>query len=270
MSITPVSFPQRDIEEIRFLCPGSSDNDIETALYKYHGDKNLAVNDLLNSNEQKAQPMPPGTGPRMYPSVSSSSGSAPHNSNQANVMLSHKVRRFYPRRVEQQSTAGQEMRTEEVQCGMCQQIITLRMPTMRGGPLRARATCPHCQQLNEFDIPALQTTSPLSTAGGFAQQPPATNAPSSAAPPMPYSPQSQATAQVPAGVPPQGSSELTMASQAQYGLPATMQMHQTTVGVPVTELTGVQRALLVGINYYGSKCELSGCIPDVHNMKRLL
>ncbi|KAF4699239.1 Ca(2+)-dependent cysteine protease [Perkinsus olseni] len=158
------------------------------------------------------------------------------------------------------------MRTEEVQCGMCQQIITLQMPTMRGEPLRARATCPHCQHLNEFDIPALQSTSSFSTAGGSAQSPPATNAPS-AAPPMPYSPQSQATAQVPAGVPPQG---LTMASQAQYGLPATMQMQQTAVGVPVPELTGVQRALLVGINYYGSKCELSGCIPDVHNMKRLL
>ncbi|KAF4682537.1 Ca(2+)-dependent cysteine protease [Perkinsus olseni] len=172
-------------------------------------------------------------------------------------------------RVEQQSTAGQEMRTEEVQCGMCQQIIALRMPTMRGEPLRARATCPHCQQLNEFDIPALQSTSSLSTAGGFAQPPPATTA-SSAAPPMPYSPQSQATAQVPVGVPPQGSSGLTMASQAQYGLPATMQVQQTAVGVPAPELTGVQRALLVGINYYGSNCELSGCIPDVHNMKRLL
>ncbi|KAF4736044.1 Ca(2+)-dependent cysteine protease, partial [Perkinsus olseni] len=118
MSITP-AFPQSDIEEIRFLCPGSSDNDIEKALYKYHGDKNLAVKDLLNNDDQKPQPKPPGTGAApadsqrsslrrrvvglkngsgRYPSVPSS-GSAPQYSDQANV--------------QQQSTTGQEMRTEE-------------------------------------------------------------------------------------------------------------------------------------------------------------
>ncbi|EER16730.1 conserved hypothetical protein [Perkinsus marinus ATCC 50983] len=40
--------------------------------------------------------------------------------------------------------------------------------------------------------------------------------------------------------------------------------------MPIGGRFGVQRALLIGINYYGSKCELSGCIPDVYNMKRLL
>lgn len=32
----------------------------------------------------------------------------------------------------------------------------------------------------------------------------------------------------------------------------------------------VRKALLVGINYYGTSCQLSGCINDVHNMKRAL
>lgn len=32
----------------------------------------------------------------------------------------------------------------------------------------------------------------------------------------------------------------------------------------------VKRALLVGINYYGSRCQLQGCIHDVHNMKTYL
>eukprot|EP00927_Polykrikos_kofoidii_P035888 TRINITY_DN30389_c0_g1_i1.p1 TRINITY_DN30389_c0_g1~~TRINITY_DN30389_c0_g1_i1.p1 ORF type:complete len:524 (-),score=83.64 TRINITY_DN30389_c0_g1_i1:26-1597(-) len=34
--------------------------------------------------------------------------------------------------------------------------------------------------------------------------------------------------------------------------------------------TGRNRALLVGINYFGSRAELRGCINDVHNMRRLL
>jgi hypothetical protein len=31
-----------------------------------------------------------------------------------------------------------------------------------------------------------------------------------------------------------------------------------------------KRALLIGINYYGSSCQLSGCINDVNNMKAVL
>lgn len=34
--------------------------------------------------------------------------------------------------------------------------------------------------------------------------------------------------------------------------------------------SGRQRALLVGINYLGSRAQLRGCINDVHNMRRLL
>eukprot|EP00928_Gymnodinium_smaydae_P067216 TRINITY_DN5015_c1_g1_i1.p1 TRINITY_DN5015_c1_g1~~TRINITY_DN5015_c1_g1_i1.p1 ORF type:complete len:542 (+),score=101.10 TRINITY_DN5015_c1_g1_i1:91-1716(+) len=36
------------------------------------------------------------------------------------------------------------------------------------------------------------------------------------------------------------------------------------------KLTGRQRALLIGINYFGTQAELRGCINDVHNMSELL
>ena len=41
---------------------------------------------------------------------------------------------------------------------------------------------------------------------------------------------------------------------------------------PVTksDLSGTKRALLIGINYYGSQCELSGCINDIHNVLDLI
>src|SRR6516165_1047602 len=32
----------------------------------------------------------------------------------------------------------------------------------------------------------------------------------------------------------------------------------------------MKRALIVGINYFGSSCQLSGCINDAHNIKNLL
>lgn len=32
----------------------------------------------------------------------------------------------------------------------------------------------------------------------------------------------------------------------------------------------MKRALLIGINYYGSTCQLAGCINDAHNMKAAL
>jgi len=38
----------------------------------------------------------------------------------------------------------------------------------------------------------------------------------------------------------------------------------------VPKLTGRRRALLVGINYFGTQAQLRGCINDVHNMKGLL
>ena len=45
---------------------------------------------------------------------------------------------------------------------------------------------------------------------------------------------------------------------------------QAAVGEPTPPLTGRQKALLVGINYFGTRAELRGCINDVQNMKRLL
>ena len=35
-------------------------------------------------------------------------------------------------------------------------------------------------------------------------------------------------------------------------------------------VTGRRRALFIGINYYGQKGELKGCINDVHNIKNFL
>ncbi|KAF4676753.1 Ca(2+)-dependent cysteine protease [Perkinsus chesapeaki] len=132
-------------------------------------------------------------------------------------------------------------RTAQVQCGSCHQVLTVQMTAMRDQSVKAQATCPHCQMLNEFMIPPetvpTATAMPMSGGGGLPQQAP----------------------------PP------SMQSQAMYGLPSTMQMQQTSqVGMPTPSLTGVQRALLIGINYYNTPAQLSGCIPDAHNMFRLL
>ena len=35
-------------------------------------------------------------------------------------------------------------------------------------------------------------------------------------------------------------------------------------------VTGRRRALFIGINYYGQRGELKGCINDVHNIKNFL
>merc|ERR1719230_394292 len=42
------------------------------------------------------------------------------------------------------------------------------------------------------------------------------------------------------------------------------------IGGPPPILSGRQRALLVGVNYFGTRAELKGCINDVHNIRRLL
>merc|ERR1711916_11436 len=40
--------------------------------------------------------------------------------------------------------------------------------------------------------------------------------------------------------------------------------------VELSALTGHKRGLFVGINYFGSKAELRGCINDVHNVKEFV
>lgn len=37
-----------------------------------------------------------------------------------------------------------------------------------------------------------------------------------------------------------------------------------------SDLHGKKKALLIGINYFGTKSELRGCINDVHNMVQFL
>eukprot|EP00401_Gymnodinium_catenatum_P076387 CAMPEP_0117470840 /NCGR_PEP_ID=MMETSP0784-20121206/7424_1 /TAXON_ID=39447 /ORGANISM="" /LENGTH=597 /DNA_ID=CAMNT_0005264943 /DNA_START=42 /DNA_END=1832 /DNA_ORIENTATION=- len=42
------------------------------------------------------------------------------------------------------------------------------------------------------------------------------------------------------------------------------------IGGRPPRVSGRQRALLIGVNYFGTRAELRGCINDVHNMQRLL
>lgn len=61
-------------------------------------------------------------------------------------------------------------------------------------------------------------------------------------------------------------------------LPVFDQVYQTfegshaasNVGGPPPEMTGTKKALLIGINYFGTSAELGGCINDVHKWKELL
>jgi hypothetical protein len=40
--------------------------------------------------------------------------------------------------------------------------------------------------------------------------------------------------------------------------------------IPLSDCTGNKKSLFVGINYFGSKAELRGCINDVHNIKEFV
>ncbi|KAJ1735911.1 Ca(2+)-dependent cysteine protease [Coemansia biformis] len=53
-----------------------------------------------------------------------------------------------------------------------------------------------------------------------------------------------------------------------YSIPQEMQ--QEASKVELSNCRGRKRALLIGINYFGTKHLLKGCINDVHNMKRFI
>lgn len=65
-----------------------------------------------------------------------------------------------------------------------------------------------------------------------------------------------------AAKPTSATSALTTASPAAVAAAA--------ANIPTFSLTGTKRALLVGINYFGTKAELSGCVNDVSTMKQLI
>eukprot|EP00667_Euglena_gracilis_P005697 EG_transcript_5734 len=52
--------------------------------------------------------------------------------------------------------------------------------------------------------------------------------------------------------------------------PAPIGMMPAAVGSGPVPHNGRKKALLIGINYFGTKAQLRGCINDVHNMQRLL
>ncbi|KAF4676752.1 Ca(2+)-dependent cysteine protease [Perkinsus chesapeaki] len=238
MSITP-PIPQSDIDEVRFLSPSSSDNEIEAALYKYHGNKDLAVNELLSKAEDQKVSKRSMQPEQMYtPSVNGTYG-AP---NQSNVTWASAENRFFlwevchsakmkikevgvpPLRLDSRGARRSQSVRVQVECGMCHEVLIIQVEATRGMPLRARATCPHCQQLNEFDIPASQQQQQVSPAPVAQQAQPQAFAPSVAYPDN----------QVNSGAQDQPS----MQTQAQYGMPATIQVQQATVAVPPPTLSG--------------------------------
>ncbi|KAJ2771729.1 Ca(2+)-dependent cysteine protease [Coemansia nantahalensis] len=73
-------------------------------------------------------------------------------------------------------------------------------------------------------------------------------------------------AQTGGGISSQG--QLTHGSIPTYSIPQEMQ--QQASKVELSNCRGRKRALLIGINYFGSKHLLKGCINDVHNMKRFI
>ncbi|EER16586.1 conserved hypothetical protein [Perkinsus marinus ATCC 50983] len=161
----------------------------------------------------------------------------------------------------QQAPREQVERSAQIRCCQCQGIMTVNVEGFRGQAIEAEAECPRCQQTNRFVLPP-EKDSPVA---------------SEAAPLEMYSPQTPTKLEgfdathAPLNTPEISSAAPTVVSPPPLGgLPQNMQVQTVQVGTLVPTLTGVQRALLIGINYYGSKCELSGCIPDVYNMKRLL
>eukprot|EP00922_Rhytidocystis_sp_ex-Travisia-forbesii_P065355 GHVS01097120.1.p1 GENE.GHVS01097120.1~~GHVS01097120.1.p1 ORF type:complete len:632 (-),score=88.95 GHVS01097120.1:1127-3022(-) len=72
----------------------------------------------------------------------------------------------------------------------------------------------------------------------------------------------------PSTPPPSSLASPTFASYAQQPHPKSPPA-AALAGGPVRH-TGRKKALLIGINYFGSSCQLQGCISDVQRMKRLL
>ncbi|KAF4671696.1 Ca(2+)-dependent cysteine protease [Perkinsus olseni] len=227
-------FTDDDIKAVRDLCPMGSDSDVELALWRANGDRNVAVNMLLSQ-----QPRPAGSAPVLYPS---------------------RLQVAAPTVAAQSVPREQAERSADIRCCSCQEIMTVSVRGPRDESVEAEAACPRCHQMNRFVLPAEKEPVVASEAAPFKPYPQHMSAnfeASDAAHAPPLTPQNAPSSSV-------------MESQGQLGLPQNMRIQSVQVGTLVPTLTGVQRALLVGINYYGSNCELSGCIPDVHNMKRLL
>ncbi|KAJ2710810.1 Ca(2+)-dependent cysteine protease [Coemansia spiralis] len=74
--------------------------------------------------------------------------------------------------------------------------------------------------------------------------------------------------------PPQAGSGINSQGQLTHGTIPTysipQEMQQQASNVALSNCRGRKRALLIGINYFGSKHLLKGCINDVHNMKRFI
>ncbi|KAH0593681.1 hypothetical protein MHUMG1_08431 [Metarhizium humberi] len=119
--------------------------------------------------------------------------------------------------------------------------------------------------------------------GNYGPPPPGPRPPSG--PPQGYghSPQPQYARPPPANPPPPGYDAYgypmqggTYAYRAQPGPPPPSAPQQFGHGAPqgytfqYSNCTGRRKALLIGINYFGQKGELRGCINDVHNVSNFL
>jgi hypothetical protein len=122
-------------------------------------------------------------------------------------------------------------------------------------------TCPNCHQVSAA-MPGIVVTCPFCSQ--HMQTPPAT------APPQ-YPQQYQQQYQAPQHAPIQQQQQLQQQVPQQYpGRPGAGVQPAPVVGGPAPPLTGRRKALLIGINYKGTRSELRGCVNDVYHIKSFL
>ncbi|KAF4707493.1 Ca(2+)-dependent cysteine protease, partial [Perkinsus olseni] len=132
-------FTDDDIKAVRDLCPMGSDSDVELALWRANGDRNVAVNMLLSQ-----QPRPAGNAPKWVAAPTVAAQSVPRE---------------------------QAERSAAIRCSSCQEIMTVKVRGPRDESVEAEAACPRCHQMNRFVLPAEKEPVVASEAAPFKPYP---------------------------------------------------------------------------------------------------
>ncbi|KAF4676751.1 Ca(2+)-dependent cysteine protease [Perkinsus chesapeaki] len=210
-------FTDDDIKAVSELCPASSSSDVELALWRSNGNRNMAANMLLNQQGS-----------------ASNSGSGCCFGGQSSA-----ERVPQPAMVSAQPVPHQQVdRSAEIRCCSCQQVMDVKVRGYLDQTVEAEAQCPNCHQMNRFVLPAEKPAK-------------VTPIPAEATPYKPYTQSMPEQASAPQMVQqnppmvqqqqqqlPNGGVTPSMEAQAQMGLPQSMKMQPVQVGTVVPTLTG--------------------------------
>ncbi|EER16731.1 hypothetical protein Pmar_PMAR022578 [Perkinsus marinus ATCC 50983] len=130
-------FTDADLRAVEELCPTSSTSDVELALWRANGDRNMAANMLLS--QQRSTPAAQAYPSQPVPVVA----------------------------VAQAAPREQVERSAQIRCCHCEELMTVNVRGFRDEAVGAEAQCPRCHQMNRFVLPAEKDSVVASEAAPF-------------------------------------------------------------------------------------------------------